>query len=203
GLPAEGGLLIAGRGGQVLRRLGDLRSLAGDERTEGCCEDQAPTDHVGAPGRGKTGIRLVPPNPPWTEALLGSVIVRVVLPHPPIEPPAVEARFPEPKEGEDIVAVSRSLSPGLVLMAYREGIFPWPVKQGLVPWASPDPRAVFPLHPVGPWPRTVRRAAQGYSVTIDEAFEEVMRACGDRPGEGTWITPDILATYGELYRLGW
>src|SRR5437016_11778553 len=30
-----------------------------------------------------------------------------------------------------------------------------------------------------------------------------MRACGNRPGEGTWITPDILSTYSELHRLGW
>jgi leucyl/phenylalanyl-tRNA--protein transferase len=124
-------------------------------------------------------------------------------PWPPVEPPSEAVRFPEPRPGEDVVAVSRSMSPALVLEAYRQGIFPWPVRQGLVPWASPDPRAVFPLHPVKAWPRTVRRALQGFSVTFDRAFEEVMRACGDRPGEGTWITPDILTTYGELHRLGW
>jgi leucyl/phenylalanyl-tRNA--protein transferase len=73
-----------------------------------------------------------------------------------------------------------------------------------VPWASPDPRAIFPLETRGPWPRTVRRAMKaGFRVSFDEAFEEVMRACGDRPGEGTWITPDIFATYSELHQLGW
>jgi leucyl/phenylalanyl-tRNA--protein transferase len=102
-----------------------------------------------------------------------------------------------------VVAVSRSMTPALVLQAYRQGIFPWPVRQGLVPWASPDPRAVFALHPVRAWPRTVQRALRGFSVTFDREFEQVMRACGDRPGEGTWITPDILDTYGELHRLGW
>jgi leucyl/phenylalanyl-tRNA--protein transferase len=30
-----------------------------------------------------------------------------------------------------------------------------------------------------------------------------MRSCGEREGEGTWITPDILATYDELHDLGW
>jgi leucyl/phenylalanyl-tRNA--protein transferase len=127
-----------------------------------------------------------------------------VVPYPPIEPPPVAVRFPEPREGEDVIAVSRTLSPGLVLEAYKAGIFPWPVRQGLVPWASPDPRAIFPLDGLPSWPRTVRRALKaGFEVTIDEAFEEVMRACSDRPGEGTWITPDILSAYAELHRLGW
>ena len=113
-------------------------------------------------------------------------------------------RFPEPRRGEDVIAVSRSLSPALVLEAYKSGIFPWPVRQGLVPWASPDPRAIFPLDGPSSWPRTVRRALKaGFRVSVNEAFQDVMQACGDRPGEGTWITPDILSTYAELHRLGW
>jgi leucyl/phenylalanyl-tRNA--protein transferase len=127
-----------------------------------------------------------------------------VLPYPPIEPPPAGVRFPEPRRGEDVVAVSRSLSPALVLEAYRAGIFPWPVRQGLVPWASPDPRAIFPLEASTSWPRTVRRAFKPqFRVSFDEAFDQVMRACADRRGEGTWITPDILSTNSELHRLGW
>jgi leucyl/phenylalanyl-tRNA--protein transferase len=127
-----------------------------------------------------------------------------VIPYPPIEPAPIAVRFPEPRRGEDVVAVSRSISPALVLEAYREGIFPWPVRQGLVPWASPDPRAVFSLENAGAWPRTVRRAFRPeFRISFDEAFDEVMRACADRPGEGTWITQDIVSTYSELHRLGW
>jgi leucyl/phenylalanyl-tRNA---protein transferase len=100
--------------------------------------------------------------------------------------------------------VSRSMNPALVLAAYREGSFPWPVRQGLVPWASPDPRAIFPLEQNGKWPRSVRRAFKPeFRVSFDEAFGEVMRACGVRDDSGTWITPDILSTYDELHRLGW
>src|SRR5947209_13292911 len=125
------------------------------------------------------------------------------VPYPPIEPEPIAARFPEPKPGEDVVAVSRSMSPALVLEAYRQGIFPWPVRQGLVPWASPDPRAVFPLQ-ASPWPRTVKRAfKRSFRVSVDEAFDAVMRACGEREGGGTWITPDIISTYSVLHRLGW
>ncbi|HZX95400.1 MAG TPA: leucyl/phenylalanyl-tRNA--protein transferase [Myxococcales bacterium] len=127
-----------------------------------------------------------------------------MLPYPPIAPPSIVARFPEPRPGEDVVAVSRVTSPALVLEAYKLGIFPWPVRQGLVPWASPDPRAIFPLRHDKPWPRTVRRAvALDFRVSFDEAFEPVMRACAHRPGEGTWITADILSTYLELHHLGW
>ena len=130
-------------------------------------------------------------------------MTRVQPPYPPIEPPAAGARFPEPKPGEDVVAVSRTMTPGLVLEGYRHGIFPWPVRQGLVPWASPDPRAIFPLDP-RPWPRTVRRAFRpDLRVSFDEAFEQVMRDCGELREEGTWITPDIVRSYLELHRLGW
>ena len=125
-------------------------------------------------------------------------------PYPPVEPPQVAVRFPEPVPGEDVVAMSRTMSPALVLAAVRLGIFPWPVRQGVVPWSSPDPRAIFPLEKPGPWPRTVRRAQKaGFTVTFDRDFPGVLRACGDERAEGTWITPDIISTYGELHRLGW
>src|SRR5260370_20403981 len=91
---------------------------------------------------------------------LGAGISVTPVPWPPLDPPPLAARFPEPRPGEDVVAVSRSLSPALVLEAYRQGIFPWPVRQGLVPWASPEPRAIFPLTPSRSWPRTVRRGRQ-------------------------------------------
>jgi leucyl/phenylalanyl-tRNA--protein transferase len=96
------------------------------------------------------------------------------------------------------------MTPALVLQAYRKGIFPWPIMQGVVPWASPDPRAIFPLAPPRPWPRHVKRARKmGFTVTFDRAFRDVMVACGELRAEGTWITPDVLATYSELHALGW
>src|SRR5262249_38624069 len=33
-------------------------------------------------------------------------------------------------------------------------------------------------------------------------FETVMRACARRPGEGTWISEDIVKSYVALWRLG-
>ncbi len=130
------------------------------------------------------------------------------LPWPPLEPPSAQARFPNPEElGEEwVLGVTRGLTPGLVLQAYREGIFPWPTQPGVVPWCSPEPRCIFPLERVGVWPRSVRRAlkaaaAEGWQITFDTAYREVMLACGERE-EGTWITPDIATTYAELHDRG-
>jgi leucyl/phenylalanyl-tRNA--protein transferase len=40
-------------------------------------------------------------------------------------------------------------------------------------------------------------------ITFDEDFPGVMRACGTRPGHGTWITKDLFGTYCALHELGW
>jgi leucyl/phenylalanyl-tRNA--protein transferase len=126
-------------------------------------------------------------------------------PWPPIEPRAARVELPDPLDAEgEVVAVSRTLSPGLVLQAYRKGIFPWPVRDQLVPWVSPDPRCHFPLAKAGKWPRTVRRDVQkGFLVSFDRAFGDVIAACGDERDEGTWITADLRKTYLELHKLGW
>jgi len=127
-------------------------------------------------------------------------------PFPPLEPPPARVTLPDADRAnrDGIVALSRTMTPGLVLQAYRKGIFPWPIAQGLVPWASPDPRAHYPLDSAEPWPRHVRRALKlPFEVTFDEAFQEVMEACAAERAEGTWITPDVLHSYSELNRLGW
>jgi leucyl/phenylalanyl-tRNA---protein transferase len=129
----------------------------------------------------------------------------VTVAYPPVEPPAPRVELPDAERAnrEGIVALSRTMNPGLVLQAYRKGIFPWPIMQGVVPWESPDPRAVFRLR-AHRWPRHVQRARKlGYTVSFDRSFREVMTACGQARAEGTWITPDVLATYSELHALGW
>jgi leucyl/phenylalanyl-tRNA--protein transferase len=131
------------------------------------------------------------------------------LPWPPIEPPKARVQFPDlSRLGDEwVVGVTRTLNPGLVLQAYRAGIFPWPSKPGVIPWASPEPRTLFPLEKAGHWSRSVRRdlkkADERWLITFDTAFAEVMRACAERPGEGTWIIDDLFATYVQLHLLGW
>ncbi|WP_175414754.1 leucyl/phenylalanyl-tRNA--protein transferase [Nibricoccus aquaticus] len=91
--------------------------------------------------------------------------------------------------------------------AYRTGIFPWPSLPGeLIPWCSPDPRAVLVFDELTPGrtlEKTVRRG--GLTFTIDRAFSSVIAACAaaPRPGQdGTWIAPAIIAAYTALHHAG-
>ena len=138
------------------------------------------------------------------------------IPWPPVPPPKSPApvRFPDPRGlGEEwVVGVTHAMSPHLVLEAYRKSIFPWPTsRSALIPWASPEPRTNFPLAKLRDgsfsWPRSVRRdlkrAKAGWQVTFDQGYSAVMRACAERPGEGTWITLELYRTYCALHALGW
>jgi leucyl/phenylalanyl-tRNA--protein transferase len=96
-----------------------------------------------------------------------------------------------------------SLDPALVVRAYREGIFPMAVEDGQIGWFSPDPRGVLPLDTFHVPSRLARVMRSGrFEVTADRAFEAVMRACADRPDDGTWISDEIVECYLALHRLG-
>lgn len=114
-------------------------------------------------------------------------------------------RFPDPRTapGDAPLAVGGDLAPDTLVEAYAAGIFPWPDEDGTVWWWSPDPRAVFDPGGVHV-SRTLRRTlARGHlRPTLDTAFERVVAACADRPGEGTWITPQMASAYTRLHRLG-
>jgi leucyl/phenylalanyl-tRNA--protein transferase len=116
--------------------------------------------------------------------------------------------FPDPESGlgDSVVAVGGNLSPGMLLSAYSQGAFPWFGVDDPILWQSPDPRFVlFPqeLHCSESMRRLLRKAP--YELTIDTAFERVIRSCSaqSRPGQnGTWITKDMVEAYTELHRLG-
>lgn len=113
------------------------------------------------------------------------------------------------REPNGLLAAGRDLSPRRLLEAYGKGIFPWYSQGQPVLWWSPDPRMVAfvdEFEPSRSLRRTLRRVARTgeWSVTLDTAFVAVMRACAaPREGQdGTWITPDIVAAYHGLHRLG-
>ncbi|MFO0673576.1 MAG: hypothetical protein U0235_28820 [Polyangiaceae bacterium] len=87
-----------------------------------------------------------------------TVIERV--PFPPVELPPTGVEFLIRRKSwsdEDIVAVGFDFAtPGTLLSAYRQGIFPWPHGR-VVAWFSPDPRAVFPIESEPHFSRSLRR----------------------------------------------
>jgi leucyl/phenylalanyl-tRNA--protein transferase len=101
------------------------------------------------------------------------------------------------------VTVGGDLQPGTLLAAYRAGLFPMGLPDGTLAWWSPDPRAVI-LPDSVPVPRSLRQSQRHFSTTINQAFDDVVRACADRgPDEYQWITEEVQAAYVELHRLGW
>lgn len=103
-----------------------------------------------------------------------------------------------------VVASGGDFEPATVIAAYRAGAFPWPHPEEELLWFSPDPRAILPvggLHVSRRLARTIRSGR--FRLTLDKAFPEVIAACADRPGEGTWITPRLMEAYIRLHELGW
>jgi len=118
-------------------------------------------------------------------------------------------RFPTAGAGspEGIVATGANLSPGVLLSAYEQGVFPWFGEGDPLLWWSPDPRFVlFPSELHVPR-RIARRLRAGeYRLSLDTAFTEVIQRCSEvpRPGQdGTWITSEMVDSYIKLHELGY
>jgi len=117
--------------------------------------------------------------------------------------------FPDPAKArhDSIIACGGNLSPGMLLSAYEQGLFPWYGEGEPVIWHSPDPRfVIFPetLHFSSSMKKALNRGQ--FTITFDRDFPAVISACSktERPGQdGTWISKDIIAAYTELHRLGW
>ena len=117
-------------------------------------------------------------------------------------------RFPDPRDAtpEGIVAVGGRPDPELLVEAYSNGIFPWPVEGYPLLWFSPPERAILvfdELHIARSLARERRRTR--LSFTFDRAFGRVISSCATvaRAHEaGTWITPAMVRGYTELHRLG-
>jgi leucyl/phenylalanyl-tRNA--protein transferase len=118
-------------------------------------------------------------------------------------------KFPPPEKAKhhSIVAWGGNLSPGMLLSAYEQGLFPWYSEGDPIIWHSPDPRfVIFPekLHVSRSMEKTLRQKT--FTITLNRDFPGVIASCSQikRHGQGgTWITPDMIEAYTELHRLGW
>ncbi len=107
---------------------------------------------------------------------------------------------------DGLLAMGGDVSPGRLLLAYRQGIFPW--YEGETPlWWSPDPRFVlFPenlrIH------KSMRSLLHEppFDFTINQAFDRVVQACAATPRagqDGTWITPALFKGLQQLHKQGY
>jgi leucyl/phenylalanyl-tRNA--protein transferase len=119
-----------------------------------------------------------------------------------------EPVFPPPSDAEasGLLAVGGDLSSPRLLAAYAAGIFPWYEDPQPILWFSPDPRWLLlprELRLARRLARTLRQ--RRFEVTLDTAFDRVIRGCASvrrSAGNGTWITPAMLAAYEQLFALG-
>ncbi len=94
-----------------------------------------------------------------------------------------------------------------LLLAYRSGIFPMADRRDdpEVFWVEPRERAIIPLNGLH-LSKSMRKVlrADRFMVTVDQAFEAVIRACAE-PREDhpdTWISERIVESYIGLHRAG-
>jgi leucyl/phenylalanyl-tRNA--protein transferase len=115
--------------------------------------------------------------------------------------------LPEDSKHESFVTWGGNLSPGMLLSAYEQGLFPWYNDEDPVLWHSPEPRFIIfrgKLH-VSESMKKVLRQRQ-FEIALDRNFEGVIRGCAEmyRPNQGgTWITPDVIEAFTKLHSLGW
>lgn len=106
-----------------------------------------------------------------------------------------------------LLGVGGDLTPERLILGYRSGIFPWFSRGQPILWWSPDPRMVLPLDALEVPRSLAKRIRQHrYTITLDQRFSDVIRACADtpRPGQaGTWLTPTMITAYEHLFALGY
>jgi leucyl/phenylalanyl-tRNA---protein transferase len=109
-------------------------------------------------------------------------------------------------EPDGLLAIGGDLSVERLLLAYRNGIFPWYEEEHIL-WWCPDPR--FILLPeelkVSKSMKALLKKNE-FDFTFDTAFAKVIRQCKTtaRPGQdGTWITDEVEKAFCKLHELGY
>ena len=116
-------------------------------------------------------------------------------------PPVTEA------DVEGILAIGGDLSTQRLLLAYRNGIFPWYSDDEPIIWWCPNPRFVLFSDEIkiSKSMRAVLKK-QTYSFTINTCFNNVIKNCKtiNREGQnGTWISEEVIDAYTNLHNLGY
>ncbi|RKS00816.1 leucyl/phenylalanyl-tRNA--protein transferase [Flavobacterium sp. 102] len=115
-------------------------------------------------------------------------------------PPVDEASY------EGVLAVGGDLSTERLLLAYRNGIFPWfNPDEPILWWSPPERMVVVPqLYKVSKSIRNLLNQKK-FEITFNQNFEAVIRNCQQivrKDQDGTWITEDIIESYTKLHEMG-
>ncbi|MES2411416.1 MAG: leucyl/phenylalanyl-tRNA--protein transferase [Bacteroidota bacterium] len=119
-----------------------------------------------------------------------------------------ELYFPPVEEAsiEGVLAIGGDLSIERLLLAYRNGIFPWFNEDEPILWWSPPERMVVvpSIYKVSKSIRNLLNQNK-FRVTFNQNFREVITNCQQvdrKEQDGTWITEDIIESYTKLHEMG-
>lgn len=119
----------------------------------------------------------------------------------------------ETADEDGLVAVGGDLEIDTLIEAYRHGVFPWPIStfpdNADLPntWFSPDPRGVIDfknIHISKSFIKFLKKSP--FRITYNKNFSEIINRCADirrKNQPGTWITPDIIQSYINLFNQGY
>lgn len=119
-----------------------------------------------------------------------------------------EIVFPRPElaDPDGLLAIGGDLRAERLMLAYKNGIFPWFSEGDPICWYAPMERCViFPGNVVISKSMSKVLKSDVFKVTYDQSFREVIENCakiGRKDQDGTWITQQMQEAYVELYRRG-
>ena len=119
----------------------------------------------------------------------------MILEFPPIE-------MADPESG--LLAIGGDLEIESLLLAYRNGIFPWPHNEKDLLWFAPPIRAILDFknfHIPHRLQRHLKKA--NFTFRINYNFSAVIIACATRKyRDETWITPKLSSAYIDFHKAG-
>jgi len=108
-------------------------------------------------------------------------------------------------EPDGLLCCGGDLSPQRLIQAYSLGIFPWYSQGEPIMWWCPSDRMVlFPdqIHVSKSFKKAIKKLQPEYY--FNRNFTTVIEHCAKVPrkDKGTWIHPEMIAAYIELFKAG-
>ncbi len=104
-----------------------------------------------------------------------------------------------------LLAIGGDLEVDSLVLAYTEGVFPWPIQKELpITWFSPNPRGVLFLDKLRISTSLKKFLKKSpYEIRFNTNFKEVISECAHLPRKlqtSTWITEEIIKAYTNLFQ---
>lgn len=117
--------------------------------------------------------------------------------------------FPPLEEADEhgLLALGGDLELESLLLAYTQGIFPWPISDEYpLAWFSPDPRGILAFDKLH-LSKSLRKFLKKnpYEIRFNTNFEAVIMNCARvkrNDQSATWITQEIINAYIEMFKHG-